>query len=96
MIMAGPRGSLLLPCFRPEALEAVLALHAETDVRLTALVNGLPAGEVRAGPGAPESIVHIHPRALFRGDNLLTLAVRDGAQGPIRLKRLTYRPEGGS
>jgi len=96
MVMAGPRGSLLLPCFRPEALEAVFALHAETDVRLTALVNGQPAGEVRAGPGAPESIVHIHPRALFRGDNLLTLAVRDGAQGPIRLKRLTYRPAGGS
>ncbi len=95
IVMGGPNASLLLPCFRPAALEAVLALYAEKEVGLTAFVNGLPVGEVRAGPGEPESIVHVPRRALFRGDNLLTLAVKDGVQGLIRLRRLTYRPASG-
>ena len=86
------QATLLLPCFEPQPLEAAFVLEAPRHVELATFVNGQPVGDLHAGPGTAETSVRIPARLLFRGDNLLSLAVKGQASQRIRLRRLIYRP----
>jgi len=87
-----PQATLLLPCFEPQSLEAAFVLEAPQHVELAAFVNGQPVGDLHAGPSTAETSVRIPAQLLFRGDNLLSLAVKGPTSRGIRLRRLTYRP----
>jgi hypothetical protein len=93
--MRATRSSLLLPCLRPQDLQAVVVLHARREARLAVFVNDQAVGDVHAGPDPPESVVEIPAEVLFRGDNVVTLVTRGGLPGLIRLRRLCYRPAPG-
>jgi hypothetical protein len=91
IVMHDPLAGILVPCLDPRDLDVVLTLDAPRRRRLQAYVNGVSAGTLIAGPGPVESAVRLPRQQLFRGDNLLTLSA-DAAEGPITLRRLTYRP----
>jgi hypothetical protein len=85
------RASLLLPVMEPRALEVEIHVQAPRRTVLDAAVNGRIVGTWAVeGDSAPRSL-SVPADALFRGDNELTLAARDGAEG-ARLRRVTYRP----
>jgi hypothetical protein len=90
--MRGSRARLLLPSFGARDLEAELVMESARPVRLAVFLNGLRVGSARAGPGSPRSLVPLPRRALFRGDNVLTLLATRGEPGSVRLRALTYRP----
>ena len=90
VVMREDRASLLVPVLRPRALEAVLRLDAPSPRPIELLVNGRSVGERIVGTAADESVVRLPPDAVFRGDNVLTLA-SPGGPG-VRFLSLTLRP----
>ena len=89
VVMQGPRASLLVPVARPRELEAAFRLDAPTPRPVELLVNGRSLGERMVG-AAGEAVVRLPPDALFRGDNVLTLAAPEGPG--VRFVSLTLRP----
>jgi hypothetical protein len=90
VVMQEARASLLVPCLRPRELEAVLRLDAPSPRAVEVLVNGRRLGERIVGPSGIESVVRVPAEALFRGDNVLTLAAPDGPG--LRFRSLVLRP----
>jgi hypothetical protein len=90
VVMQEARASLLVPCLRPRELEAVLRLDALSPRAVEVLVNGRRLGERIVGPSGVESVVRVPAEALFRGDNVLTLAAPDGPG--LRFRSLVLRP----
>ncbi len=88
--MAAPEAVLLVPLLAPRALGLELELEADTTVPLAVAINGAPVGRVPAGPGGVRSHLWLPARALFRGDNLLTLTRADAAE--VRFHAATLRP----
>ncbi|MGE0453299.1 MAG: hypothetical protein AB7O37_01030 [Vicinamibacteria bacterium] len=88
--MAAPEAVLLVPLLAPRALGLELELEADTTVPLTVALNGAPVGRVPAGPGGVRSRLRLPARALFRGDNLLTLTREDATE--VRFHAATLRP----
>ena len=88
--MHEPRASLLLPVLEPRALVAEVHAQAPRGTVLDAAVNGRVVGSWAVGPESGPHAVAVPAEALFRGDNEVTIASRDGAPG-ARLRRLVYR-----
>jgi hypothetical protein len=88
--MHAERASVLLPVLAPADLSAALHVQAPRAMVVDVAINGRPlhAWAVAADSG-PETIA-IPGAVLFRGDNQLTLAARDGAPG-ARLREIVYR-----
>ena len=90
VVMQAGRASLLVPCFRPRELEAVLRLDAPSPRPVEVLMNGRSLGERIVDPSGVESIVRVPAEALFRGDNVLTLSAPGGPG--LRFRSLVLRP----
>jgi hypothetical protein len=69
----------------------VLALEAPQQHRLRAFVNGQAVALLVAGPGLVTTTLPVPAAALYRGDNVLTLAA-DGPHAGVRLRRYLLRP----
>jgi hypothetical protein len=90
VVMHEPRASLLLPVMEPRRLAVEVHVQAPERTVLDAAVNGRVIGSWAAGPESGPHALDVPAAALFRGDNELTLAARDGVPG-ARLRRLSYR-----
>lgn len=90
VVMHAPSASLLLPLLDPADLEVTLRLWAPGPTPVTAAVNGAPLASWMADASTPEETLRVPARVLFRGDNVLSLSVPDGAPG-ARLRELRYR-----
>ena len=90
VVMQEARASLLLPVRRSRELEAVLRLDAPSPRPVQMLVNERSLGERVVGPSGDETVVRLPADALFRGDNVLTLAAPGGPG--VRFRSLTVRP----
>jgi hypothetical protein len=90
-VMAAREAALLIPCFRPRDLSAVLTLEAPRETRLAVRVNGRPVADLLVGPDARELAVGIPSGALFRGDNALTFRATESETPLARLRRFTIR-----
>ena len=90
VVMRETQASLLVPCLRPRALEAVLRLDAPSPRPIEMLVNGRSLGLGVVGPLGDEMVVRLAADALFRGDNVLTLSAPDGPG--LRFRSLVLRP----
>ena len=89
--MHAARASVLLPVLAPADLAVVLHVQAPRPLVIDAAVNGRPLRSWAVGPESAPETMAIPAAALFRGDNLLTLAARDGASG-ARLRGIAFRP----
>jgi hypothetical protein len=87
--MHAGRASVLLPVLAPADLSAVLHVQAPRAVVVDAAIGGRTLRSWAVGPDSPPETVAVPGAALFRGDNLLTLAARDGAPG-ARLRGIVY------
>jgi hypothetical protein len=85
-------GSLLLPCFRPEDLDVVIALRVKGPQVLAVAVNGRSVGELGLAPSTRRSAFRVPADVLFRGDNVVTLSRPGPDSGPVDLLALTVRP----
>jgi hypothetical protein len=90
IVMHAPAATLLLPILVPADLEVGLRMMSPAPQALALSVNGRPLGSWLADPAATEQVFRIPARALFRGDNLLTLASPEGSLG-ARLREVRYR-----
>jgi hypothetical protein len=89
--MAAREASLILPCFRPRDLDALLTLDAVRTTRLGVTVNGRPVADLVVGPAVQELHVGIPAGILFRGDNILAFRAADSDASPVRLRRFVIR-----
>jgi len=89
--MAAREAGLLLPCFRPRNLDALLTLDAPRTTRLGVMVNGRPVADLVVGPEAQDLRVGIPAGVLFRGDNILAFRAADSDTPLVRLRRFTIR-----
>jgi hypothetical protein len=92
IVMHEARAGLLVPCLAPANLQATITLQAPERRRLRAFVNGRPAGPLSAGPDPVLNSIGIPADALFRGDNLLTIAAAGDDWAGVALRRLTLGP----
>lgn len=90
-VMAAPEATLLLPCFRPRDLSALLSLDAERETRVEVRVNGRPVGDLLVGTEAHDLALSIPATLLFRGDNALTLRALESDPAHPRLRRFRIR-----
>jgi hypothetical protein len=81
---------VLLPALGPGDVAAAFHVQAPRPLVVDASINGRLLHSWAVGPDSTPEPVAIPGAALFRGDNLLTLAARDGAPGG-RLRRIVYR-----
>jgi hypothetical protein len=89
-VMEAREATLLLPCFTPRNLSAVITLEAPRETRIGLRLNDRPVADLLVGPGASEWTVGLPAGVLFRGDNTLTL--RADSEAPlVRLRRFTIR-----
>ena len=82
--------SVLLPVLSPGDLTAALHVQAPRPLVVDASINGRPLRSWAVGPDSAPETIEVPGGALFRGDNLLTLAARDGESG-ARLRGIVYR-----
>jgi hypothetical protein len=88
----GEQARLLIPSLTPQALEVSLRLDAPTAMRLEASLNGRPLQALVVGPGSSTARLRIGPDLLFRGDNVLGLAIADCDDPAPRLHAFAFRP----
>jgi hypothetical protein len=86
VVMRDARAHVLLPCLRPRPLELVLSADASREGLVDVLVNDQPVGQAWLGPGSTPAVLRVPAAALFRGDNVLTLAAPPAAN--VRLRAL--------
>ncbi len=92
VVMSGEEAGFLLPCFVPQDTRVALSMDAPPGTVFEVRVNGLPVGKARLRPARQDYTFRIPAKALFRGDNLVTLAKKDGGElDPPRLRRITLR-----
>lgn len=90
--MRRPQATLLVPCFLARDLDVELRLRSELPRRLAVRINGQRLAGLLVPAGAATVAVRLPGSALFRGDNLLALAVADGGEpGGISLDGLRLR-----
>jgi hypothetical protein len=89
--MHAPQASVLLPVLAPADVTAAVHVQAPRPLVVDASVNGRPLRSWAVGPDSGPETVAIPGDALFRGDNVLTLAAHDGAPG-ARLRAIVLRP----
>ena len=87
----GERAKLLVPSLTPEALEVSVRLDAPKAMRLEASVNGRPLEPLLVGPEPSTTRLRIPPELLFRGDNVLGLAMPDRGDPAPRLHGFAFR-----
>jgi hypothetical protein len=93
VVMSEEEAGFLLPCFVPQDTRVALSMHAPQDTVLDVYVNGLPVGKAKPRPARQDYTFRIPAEALFRGDNLVTVASKGrGGLDPPRLRRITLRP----
>jgi hypothetical protein len=92
IVMHEPQAGLLVPCLVPADLQAVLRLQAPAPRRLRAFVNGRPAGPLSAAPSPVDNALRLPAEALFRGDNVLTIAASGDDWSGVALRRFTLGP----
>ena len=93
--LLGRRGSFLVPCLSPRDLDVVVTVENPEPLTLAASANGQLIGQVALGASASNRFVVRAPaRTLFRGDNVMTLALLEPEPRPLRLLGLTVRPAG--
>lgn len=86
VVMRDARADILLPCLRPRPLELVLSADSSREELVDVLVNGQPVGQAWLGPGSRPVVLRVPAAALFRGDNVLTLAAP--REATVRLRAL--------
>lgn len=78
VVMQDDRATIIVPVLDPVSLEVTLALSATEATEVRVAVNDREIGRAAIGPSR-ERLRFVAPRdALFRGDNLLSLAVVPG------------------
>jgi hypothetical protein len=92
IVMHAPAADLVLPVWRPRAVEVLLRLAAP-DRLIEVSANGRPVGAVLADADGSARLVILPAETLRRGDNVITLRAADGAVG-TRLLELRYRMAG--
>jgi len=90
VVMHAASATLLLPVLTPVDLDLRLSVMGPAAQTLAASVNGAPLGSWRVAGGEDEQGFRVPARALFRGDNLLTLTSLDKVLG-ARLRQVRYR-----
>ena len=85
-------GVVLVPCLAPQSLTISARVHVPRATTIEAAINGQPlaAAALEAGPGTAQWSVPAD--ALFRGDNVLQLRIRDG--GPVLFDSLSLSAAG--
>ena len=86
------RATVVLPCLRPEDWQVSVWLSSPVAVEVRLDVNGRALGTATVAAEAGRHLLAVPARALFRGDNLLSLSV--DADVPVRLHRVAVRPPG--
>jgi hypothetical protein len=89
IVMHAPVASLLLPVLTPADLDLRLRVMSPAPVTLSATVNGAPIGAWLADATTPEAALRVPARALFRGDNVLSVV--SGGALSARLREVRYR-----
>ena len=91
--MHARQASVLLPVLAPSDVMAVLHVQSPRPMVVDASINGRLLQSWAVAPDSGPAPVAIPREALFRGDNVLTLAGRDGEPG-ARLRGVVYRGAG--
>lgn len=91
VVMQRRAASVLIPCFRPDALDLALTLRADKESAIQVDVNGTTVATLRVGPEAREQRLRIPRSTLFRGDNILGLTAVAGDDPLLSLEGLTLR-----
>ena len=73
VVALSPRAALVLPCLRPEDLNATLSLQAPRAMPVRVAVNGRMVAELEARPEPDRLRVLVPGGLLFRGDNEVRL-----------------------
>jgi hypothetical protein len=94
--MAGDEAGFLLPSFSAQDVEIILSLHSPNNTLSHVYVNGVYAGRALVGPELTDYTFRAPSMALFRGDNLVTLAKERGQSAALHLRRIRLRPLRGS
>jgi len=83
---------VLVPCLAPQALTIRARVHVPRATTIEAALNGQPlaAAALEEGPGTAQW--SLPADALFRGDNVLQLRIRDG--GPVFFDSLSLSAAG--
>jgi hypothetical protein len=92
VVMRERRATVVLPCVRPDAWQVSVWLSAPAPVDVRVDLNGRALGTASVAAGAGRHLFAVPAEALFRGDNLLGLALDRDA--PVRLHRVGIRPPG--
>jgi hypothetical protein len=85
-------GVLLIPCLGRQSLTVDARVRATRPSTLSATINDQLLPPVTLAEGYTSAQWALPARALFRGDNVLQLTIRDG--GPVVFESLTLRPGG--
>jgi hypothetical protein len=88
--MHARQASVLLPILTPADVASVLHVQSPRPMVVDASVNGRLLRSWAVSPDSAPALLTIPRDALFRGDNVLTLAGRDGQPG-ARLRGIVYR-----
>jgi hypothetical protein len=88
--MEAAESTVIVPSLRPRALALDLVLDAPRAVAVGLRMNRTPLDTRLVGPGPTTLVLAVPAAALFRGDNVLALAVRDTAEA-LALRRVSWR-----
>lgn len=85
------RAAVVVPVLDVRDLNLAAHLRAPQTLAVRVAMNGLPLGELTAAPEPIRQRLVIPAKALFRGDNRLTLEVPRGAKDRVSLTLLNLR-----
>jgi hypothetical protein len=88
--MQAAESTVIVPCLRPRPLALDLVLDAPRAVAVGLRMNGTPLDTRLVGPGPTALALAVPAEALFSGDNVLALAVRDTAEA-LALRRVSWQ-----
>ena len=89
--VAATSASVVVPVLDLRELTLAVDLRAPQPVAVRLAMNGLPLGELTAGPGPARQRLRIPAHAIFRGDNRLTFQAQGGPASRVTLWLLTLR-----
>lgn len=93
--LLGGQGSFLLSCLTPRDLDMVVTVDNPEPLTLAVSSNDQPIGQVALGASARNRfVVRVPAHTLFSGDNVVTLAIHEREERPLRLLGVTLRPTG--
>jgi hypothetical protein len=94
-VLEGREASLIVPCFRPRDLEALLTLRSREQTTVSVSVNGQVLRHLQVGPEARAHRQLVPAGLLFRGDNRLTLSVPAPEPAGLFLSAFILQPAPG-